>query len=83
MYTQLFATVQSQVHDHGIKFPKISIDKVLEDPFREFYLFEDVDDPDCPIVLWFTLANKKFRELKVQHNMRQYEDEGGANQFLL
>nr|XP_039274774.1 cytosolic phospholipase A2-like [Styela clava] len=69
---ELFATVQSQIYDHGIKFPRISIEKIAEDPFREFYLFEDTEDPDCPMVLWFTMADKKFKEQKNPHRRTGY-----------
>lgn len=69
---ELFASVQSQVYDHGIKFPRISIEKIAEDPFREFYLFEDTEDPESPIVLWFTLADKKFKEQEIPHRRPGY-----------
>lgn len=61
---ELFATVAKQAHDHGIKFPRVSLEEIMADRFREFYIFEDEDDPDCPVVLWFTLSNAKFRELE-------------------
>ncbi|XP_039256026.2 cytosolic phospholipase A2-like [Styela clava] len=69
---ELFATVQAQAHDHGIKFPRISMEKIAEDPFRECYLFEDEEDTECPVVLWFTLANKKFKTQNSPHRRPGY-----------
>ncbi|XP_039256233.2 cytosolic phospholipase A2-like [Styela clava] len=69
---ELFATVQSQVHEHGIKFPRISLSEIAKSPFREFYIFEDEEDPKCPIVFWFTLSNAKFKSLQNPHRRSGY-----------
>ena len=47
-----------------MNFPEISIEKILEDPFREVYVFEDPNDSTCPVVVWYTLYNVGFRNLK-------------------
>nr|XP_026689444.1 cytosolic phospholipase A2-like [Ciona intestinalis] len=47
----------------GIKFPPIDFKKIANSPPKEFQVFESNED-DCPTVLWFTLCNKGFRNLK-------------------
>ena len=29
---------------------------------KEFYVFQDPEDPTCPVVIHFVLANRTFRE---------------------
>ena len=29
---------------------------------KEFYVFQDPDDPTCPIVIHFVLVNRTFKE---------------------
>lgn len=61
---QLIAVVRKQANEQGMKFPKVDMRKIAEEPFKDLYIFEDEDDLDCPLVLWFTLANKSFRNQK-------------------
>nr|CAD7452324.1 unnamed protein product [Timema tahoe] len=47
-------------------FPPVSqqVEEFLKQPLRECYLFEDTEDPCCPIILFFVLINKSFRTHK-------------------
>ncbi|XP_078481999.1 cytosolic phospholipase A2-like [Ciona intestinalis] len=59
------ALLQAATHaiTQGIKFPPIDLKKIANSPPKEFQVFESNED-DCPTVLWFTLCNKGFRNLK-------------------
>nr|CAD7431216.1 unnamed protein product [Timema monikensis] len=47
-------------------FPPVSqqVEEFLKHPLRECYLFEDTEDPCCPVILFFVLINKCFRTHK-------------------
>ncbi|VDH95995.1 Hypothetical predicted protein, partial [Mytilus galloprovincialis] len=49
---------------HRIKFPKINTDKYEGRNVQELYIFEDENDPECPIIMHFVLVNKDFRMYK-------------------
>nr|XP_026692097.1 cytosolic phospholipase A2 isoform X1 [Ciona intestinalis] len=62
-FTQiLIAAVQAW--QNGMKFPPISFDKIANLPPQEYIVLEDENDDECPIVVWITLCNKKFQNLK-------------------
>ena len=49
--------------DNGLPFPQIEGNPVLEDPeFKECYVFEDTENPECPTILHFPLINNTFKE---------------------
>nr|XP_039264502.1 cytosolic phospholipase A2 zeta-like [Styela clava] len=58
----------------GLKFPPIHIDKIKEEPWREFYIFEDADDSECPIVFYFYPCTEKFKRLKTYESSRKNRD---------
>lgn len=41
---------------------------------EEVHVFEDKEDPECPIVIWFTLASSSFK--KKENYVRQKPIEG-------
>nr|CAD7412788.1 unnamed protein product [Timema poppensis] len=47
-------------------FPPVAqqVEEFLKHPLRECYLFEDTEDPCCPVILFFVLINKCFRTHK-------------------
>lgn len=62
--------------DHNMNFPEIDVEKLKQDPIQEYYIFEDVDKPDCPIVIWFNLCNKRFKHLLNANRSRRYPPSG-------
>ncbi|XP_052104758.1 cytosolic phospholipase A2-like isoform X3 [Mytilus californianus] len=57
-----------------IKFPKIKVDKYEGKNVQELYIFEDENDPECPIIMHFVLVNKDFRTYK-KPGVRRRESE--------
>ena len=49
---------------NNIPFPDIDPTVVDREGFKECYVFENPDDPNCPIVMHFILFNKEFRNFK-------------------
>lgn len=47
---------------HGLKFPKIDLQELKDDPRGEMHVFEDKTDPECPTVIWLTLSNKEYKK---------------------
>lgn len=47
---------------NNVPFPKIDQNIVNVEGRKECYVFEDPDDPKCPVVLHFVLANIRFRD---------------------
>ncbi|CAK8682180.1 unnamed protein product [Clavelina lepadiformis] len=47
----------------GLHFPQMDFEKITNLPPKEFLIFPS-DDDDCPTILWFTLCNKTFKNLK-------------------
>lgn len=45
-----------------VPFPKIDQNIVNVEGRKECYVFEDPQDPKCPVVLHFVLANIRFRD---------------------
>ncbi|CAC5415154.1 PLA2G4 [Mytilus coruscus] len=57
-------TAEDWARNHEIKFPKINVDKYKGKTVQELYIFEDENDPECPIIMHFVLVNKDFRTYK-------------------
>lgn len=49
---------------NGIPFPAINKGVYEEEGMKELYIFSDPTDPECPVVLHFTLVNMDFRKFK-------------------
>uniref|UniRef100_H2Y9S3 PLA2c domain-containing protein n=1 Tax=Ciona savignyi TaxID=51511 RepID=H2Y9S3_CIOSA len=62
-YSQIMVAAV-QAWQNGMKFPSINFQKMVNLPPKECIVLEDVNDDECPIVIWFTLCNKTFRNLK-------------------
>ena len=46
-----------------LKFPPIEAElQYKTHGMKEFYVFQDPEDPTCPIVIHFVLANRTFKE---------------------
>nr|CAD7590830.1 unnamed protein product [Timema genevievae] len=58
-------------------FPPVSqqVEEFLKQPLRECYLFEDTEDPCCPVILFFVLINKSFRTHKDVDVLRATQEE--------
>lgn len=55
---------ESIAKKQGLKFPKIDPQLLKDNPRGIGHVFEDRDDPDCPIIIWFTLCNKDYKALE-------------------
>ncbi|XP_071160113.1 cytosolic phospholipase A2-like [Mytilus edulis] len=64
---------------HEIKFPKINVDKYEGKNVQEVYIFEDENDPECPIIMHFVLVNKDFRTYKKPGVKRNESEKEFAN----
>ena len=42
---------------HGYKFPEVRADMFDAKNPKKYYILEDKEDPDCPIVILFCLCN--------------------------
>ncbi|XP_039268218.2 cytosolic phospholipase A2-like [Styela clava] len=62
-----FETLKSAIdlaQEGGYKFPPVDLKKIKREAVQQFYIFEDENDPECPIVFWFMTTTKKFSQLK-------------------
>jgi phospholipase A2 len=50
-------------------FPEIDPTVIDREGFKECYVFENPDDPNCPIVMHFILYNNQFRKFKSPGNV--------------
>ncbi|XP_062491695.1 cytosolic phospholipase A2 epsilon-like [Pezoporus occidentalis] len=48
----------------GIPFPKIHMSEEEKKNLKECYIFEDTENPEAPIVVFFPLVNDTFRKYK-------------------
>ncbi|PFX34527.1 cytosolic phospholipase A2-like [Stylophora pistillata] len=49
--------------ENNLKFPPINAKEQLQkDGIKEYYVFTDLADPTCPVVVHFPLVNKTFKE---------------------
>nr|CAD7571157.1 unnamed protein product [Timema californicum] len=64
-------------------FPPVSqqVEEFLKHPLRECYLFEDTEDPCCPVILFFVLINKCFRTHKDVDVLRTTKEEKDFSDF--
>ena len=65
-------------HAHGHRFPTIPKDTFDPQNPQEYYIFEDEDDPKCPIVVFFVLCNVRRR---LAHVPGQDESFANVNPF--
>ncbi|XP_071160118.1 cytosolic phospholipase A2-like isoform X3 [Mytilus edulis] len=63
---------------HEIKFPTINVDN-YEGKNEELYIFEDDNDPHCPIIMHFVLVNKDFRTYTKPGVKRKQDEKEFAN----
>jgi len=49
-----------------VPFPPIEkqASKYTEEELKEWYVFDNPEDPQCPTILHFVIYNKRFREYK-------------------
>ena len=59
---------------HKVKFPRVRSSQFDSNNLKEYYVFEDENDPDCPIVVFFPLCNASRR-----HKTIYGQDETYAN----
>lgn len=55
---------EKKAREQGLKFPHIDKRKLEAGPRNEIHVFEDENDPECPIVIWITLCNKSYKSLE-------------------
>ena len=48
----------------GLKFPPVDFEKLSRESPKEFYVFEDFNDPDCPLVFYFYTYTMAFKKVK-------------------
>ncbi|XP_070173111.1 cytosolic phospholipase A2-like [Littorina saxatilis] len=58
-----------------LPFPPIDPTIVEREGLKELYVFQNPDDPHCPVVLHFALVNINFRELKAPGVRRETQEE--------
>ncbi|XP_076022603.1 cytosolic phospholipase A2 zeta isoform X2 [Genypterus blacodes] len=61
--------------DHNLPFPNADFSKVLNEPRRECYIFEDEDNPKAPIVIHFPLVNITYKRFSHPGKLRMTEEE--------
>ncbi|XP_076809592.1 cytosolic phospholipase A2-like [Clavelina lepadiformis] len=66
----------------GLRWPPVNFEKITNLPPKEFLIFPS-DDDDCPTILWFTLCNKTFKNLKdyTPRSKERPKDDGKFNDF--
>ncbi|XP_028398219.1 cytosolic phospholipase A2-like [Dendronephthya gigantea] len=75
---------ENWAREHGLPFPQIVGNPVLENPeIQECYVFEDLANPDCPIVLHFPLVNKSFRDFSAPGVPRVDEESKDFGNFAI
>ncbi|KAA8584149.1 hypothetical protein FQN60_015357 [Etheostoma spectabile] len=50
--------------DHDIPFPRVDFASLEKEPEKEVYIFEDIENPRAPIVVYFPLVNASFKHYK-------------------
>lgn len=50
--------------DHHIPFPTADFARLEKEPQKEFYVFEDEEDPKAPIVIHLPLVNDTYKHFK-------------------
>ncbi|XP_053390802.1 cytosolic phospholipase A2-like isoform X2 [Mercenaria mercenaria] len=62
-------------------FPDIDPDITDREGLKECYVFENPDDPKCPIVMHFVILNAEFREYKAPGVPRRTKEEKDYGNF--
>nr|XP_055028411.1 cytosolic phospholipase A2 delta-like [Misgurnus anguillicaudatus] len=57
--------------DHKIPFPRIDFKKLDSEPIKEVHVFEDQENPEAPVVLYFPLINITFKQFKASGVKRE------------
>jgi len=62
---------------HKIKFPNVKeqVKEYIDQPIQECYVFKDTQDIGCPVIIFFPLINKDFREFSAPGVRRETEEE--------
>lgn len=62
---------------HRIPFPPVReiAKQFLDEPVKECYVFKDADNHQIPVVIFFPLINKDFRQFKSPGVARESEEE--------
>ncbi|CAG0886325.1 unnamed protein product [Cyprideis torosa] len=68
-----------------VKFPPVKklVEEFRKEEMRECYVFEDPEDPSCPIILHFVLLNLSFKEFKAPGVPRETEEEKAFADFSI
>ncbi|XP_068424162.1 cytosolic phospholipase A2 zeta-like [Clinocottus analis] len=61
--------------DYGIPFPNADFASLEKEPQKEFYIFEDKENPKAPIVIHFPLVNVTYKQFKQPGVKRETEEE--------
>ncbi|XP_068424165.1 cytosolic phospholipase A2 zeta-like [Clinocottus analis] len=61
--------------DHDIPFPNADFASLEKEPQKEFYIFEDKENPKAPIVVHFPLVNVTYKQFKQPGVKRETEEE--------
>ncbi|KAM6922712.1 cytosolic phospholipase A2 beta [Lycodopsis pacificus] len=61
--------------DHDIPFPNADFASLEKEPHKEFYIFEDKENPKAPIVVHLPLVNATYKHFKHPGVKRETEEE--------
>ncbi|XP_075933392.1 cytosolic phospholipase A2 zeta-like [Anarhichas minor] len=61
--------------DHDIPFPNADFASLEKEPQKEFYIFEDKENPKAPIVVHFPLVNVTYKHFKRPGVKRETEED--------
>eukprot|EP00092_Neocalanus_flemingeri_P004994 GFUD01005370.1.p1 GENE.GFUD01005370.1~~GFUD01005370.1.p1 ORF type:complete len:807 (+),score=194.31 GFUD01005370.1:211-2631(+) len=70
---------------HKVKFPSIKeqVKQYIDQPVQECYVFKDIHDCSCPVIVFFPLINKDFRLFSAPGVKRETEEEIKFGDFQL
>ncbi|XP_068424046.1 cytosolic phospholipase A2 zeta-like [Clinocottus analis] len=66
--------------DHDIPFPNADFASLEKEPQKEFYIFEDKENPKAPIVVHFPLVNVTYKQFKQPGVKRETKKEFKAGE---
>ena len=61
---QVLEKTAAYCKDHDIPFPNADFASLEKEPQKEFYIFEDKENPKAPIVVHFPLVNVTYKHFK-------------------
>ncbi|KAM9848230.1 cytosolic phospholipase A2 beta isoform 2-T2 [Aulostomus maculatus] len=61
--------------DHEIPFPRVDFTSLAKEPQKEFYIFQDKENPKAPIVVHLPLLNDTYKHFKQPGVKRETEEE--------